>query len=72
MDLDDSVGSLKQLWPEWSDKIKKFAEIESQTRPAIRKLYEQLDQNDMENADGMYFKVERLGQPTCMYKIILI
>ena len=55
MDLDDSVGSLKQQWPEWSDKIKKFAEIESQTRPAIKKLYEELDQNNVENADGMYY-----------------
>ena len=63
MDLDDSVGSLKQQWPEWSDKIKKFAEIESQTRPAIKKLYEELDQNDVENVDGMHIKVKGVGIP---------
>ena len=60
MDLDDSVGSLKQQWPEWSDKIKKFAEIESQTRPAIKKLYEELDQNDVENADGTHVCILKL------------
>ena len=59
MDLDDSVGSLKQQWPEWSDKIKKFSEIESQTRPVIKKLYEELDQNDVENADGTYINTQR-------------
>ena len=57
MDLDNSVGSLKQQWPEWSDKIKKFVEIECQTRPSIKK-YEELDQNDVENADGTYIKVK--------------
>ena len=67
MDLDDLVGSLKQQWPEWSDKIKKIAEIECQTRPVIKKLYEDLDQNDVENADGTYIKIKARAGLTHKY-----
>ena len=51
----DGAVSLKEQWPEWTSKLLKLAKVEATTRPAIRKLLQQIVQDpspSLDNKDG--------------------
>ena len=49
----DDVSAVIENWIDWGQKIMKFAEIESTTRPVIKKLIRSLPEcEDLFNPDG--------------------
>ena len=43
-------------WPEWKEKLIRFAKLESANRPALRKLLNDLDRSqEFSHADGELF-----------------
>lgn len=51
--LDETVGTLKQLWPDWAEKILAMGRMESANRPALKRTLQDLDKDeDMECKDG--------------------
>lgn len=41
--MDGRTNSLLDSWPEWERKIVEFCKAESETRPAIKKLLQEMD-----------------------------
>lgn len=53
LNLDEHVGTLKQLWPDWAEKILAMGRMESANRPALKKRLQELDNGeDLDCKDG--------------------
>lgn len=51
--FETSVNSLMDTWPEWCEKLLKFAKLESSTRPVIKKIIAKLEDC---NSESKYYK----------------
>lgn len=53
LSLEDKISSLKKEWPLWVEKLLKFAKIESSSRPALKKLIDELETTvDVDKKEG--------------------
>jgi len=62
--LEERPTSLLDSWLEWETKIVKFSKAESATRPAMRKILEELeaDHSDITYPAGIYaWKIDQVN-----------